>query len=286
MKEWMENLSEDLQGSEVLGQYDSPEAAFKGLIETKSALGNSLRIPSQEASGDEMEQFVNKLIERVPHVMLKPDLDNDDAAKLFYKSLGVPDAADAYAKPEDVTLSDEMEAGARQVAHELKLTPTQYAAFTKRLAEQQAETATAQTDAHTQAMASLKDKWGLDYDKRMAAAKKLHETFFAESTGLAFENLDPAALPGLYENAKALGITGDGGQFNKQESGPTGMTPGEAQERINEMLTNKDHAFWDAGHPGHQAAVKRMLELQGAAAGRKDDEFMGSVRNVPGLRAG
>lgn len=39
------------------------------------------------------------------------------------------------------------------------------------------------------------------------------------------------------------------------------LTPDEANARISEMLNNRQHPYWIAGHPDHAAAKKEMIRL-------------------------
>lgn len=273
MKDWMNELPDGLKASGVLDQYDSPEAALQGLIDTKAIVGQSIRIPGEDASVDDMSAFTNKLIAKVPSVMLKPDMNSEDQSANFYKTLGVPEAADKYKKPDGVDVTPEAEAGLRDAAIAMNLTQAQFASAMKNMSKTTADSASAATLAGQEATNKLKGEWGAAYDERMALAKKLHDANFAEGTGVAFENLDPAAIPGLYATAKAL--MGEGNQFGDHP--PTEivtMTPLEAETKISEMLGNREHPYWNPADGGHKAAQAKMMELQAAKAGRTDKEFV------------
>ena len=62
------------------------------------------------------------------------------------------------------------------------------------------------------------------------------------------------------------------------------MTPDEAQSRINEIFANNQHPYFDPAHPDHARAVKKMLDLQDYAHGRKPPE--GGVRPTLAQMAG
>lgn len=272
MKDWMNDLPDDLKASETLDQYDSPEAALQGLVDTKAMLGNSLRIPGDDADDGARTDFVDKLLERVPSVMLKPDLEDEEQSDNFYKLMGVPDAPDKYVMPEKLNISEEQEINMRAQAHLMKMTREQFKLAVTRLSEANTTMAEQHETNTSDAMSKLRGEWGAAFEERMALAKKLHETNFA-GTGVAFENLDPAALPGLYTTAKAL--MGSDKQFAEQPTGETPLlSPQEARLQISEIESNKDHPYWDPAAPGHQAAMDKVLKLEAAAAGRADEEFM------------
>ncbi len=282
MKTWMEDLSDELKASSTLESYDSAEAAFQGLIDTKAMMGNSLRIPSENASDDDMTAFVDKLMNRVPNVMLKPDMNDSEQSAAFYKTLGVPEEADKYTNPEGITVDPEAEAGLRTAALAMNMTQKQYQHAIKNMSETMTASETAAVDAKTEATNRLKGEWGTAYEQRMAMARKLHEMNFAD-TGVAFDDIDPVAIRGLYTTAKAL--MGSSNEFASHPVGDTpGITPEEAQMQIAEIWRNKaTHPYFDQASPGNKAAIKKMLELQAAASGRTDEAFMQPMSN---LRAG
>lgn len=283
MKDWMANLPEQLQASKVLEQYDSPEAALNGLIETKAHLGNSIRIPSDDASPDDMKAFTEKLVERVPHVMLKPNLEDPDVAEGFYRTLGVPDEADKYVNPEGLEIDPKQEAAVRKSALEMKLTNAQYQKVLANVAAEQAAAREAADGSVSEAEGALKGKWGNAYDQRVALAKKVYEQHMRGEKGRPFDDLHPSQYEGLYNVGKALAGEGTN-EFASQPAGERGgITPEEAEMRISEIFNNKEHPYWNPGDAGHKAALKKMLELQAAKAGRTDDAFFAPVTS---MRAG
>jgi hypothetical protein len=54
-----------------------------------------------------------------------------------------------------------------------------------------------------------------------------------------------------------------GGNLNiaDDQGGAGKMTPGEAQSRISEIMGNRKHPYWDAGHPDHKRAMETIVEL-------------------------
>lgn len=273
MKDWMENLPDVLKTSGVLDQYDTQEAALQGLIDTKAVVGQSLRIPGDDASDDARNEFISKLITKVPNVMLKPDLDSEEQSANFYKTLGVPDAADKYKMPDGVQVPPEAEAQFRESALSMNMTQGQFKTAITNMSKTMSESAS-EFDSKRDALTNkLRGEWGSAFDERMAMAKKLHNENFKETTGVEFDDLDPIMLPGLFATAKAM--LGEGNQFGDQhvDTDPV-MTPLEAETKISEMMGNKDHPYWKPEDSGHKAAQAKMMQLQAAKAGRTDKEFM------------
>jgi len=273
MKDWMSELNDELKSSGVLDQYESQEAALQGLIDTKSMLGNSIRIPGEDASDDLKNEFANTLMSKVPGVMLKPDMNNEEQSANFYKTLGVPPTADKYKMPDGVNIPEQAESQFRESALAMNMTQSQFKTAIKNMSETMA-TSASEFDSKRDAITNkLRGEWGAALDERMSMAKKLHDANFKESMGIEFDDLDPSHIPGLYATAKAL--NGAGNQFGDQPpSEITVMTPGEAEMQISEMMGNKDHPYWHPEDGGHKAAQDKMLKLQAARAGRTDAEFM------------
>jgi hypothetical protein len=109
-------------------------------------------------------------------------------------------------------------------------------------------------------------KWGLAFDDRNKdAVNILKKTGAPDALIKAFEagEVDSGTLKWAYSLASSFGGEGQsiGGQGDNQQGR---VTPGEAKERIREMLTNKDHAYWNSKDPSHKDAIKKMVDYQRA----------------------
>ncbi len=243
MQEWMNELPAELQSNETLNQYTTMDAALSGLIETKSALGNSIRIPGENAGDEDNAAFISKLMDKVPSLMKRPD--NDDPE--FWKTFGVPDDHAGYDIPEGVTLPEGSEATFREMMHKANLSKSQANAFLTEMGLR-GDLVTEEIAAADQASEQkLRAEWGSAYDARMKMVDKVKAEFFSEG-------MTPAAL---YKLGKAM-LSGET-EFAVQPDGPAGTTPAEANAQIAEIDANP--AYWDKSHPQYATLSKKRLEL-------------------------
>ena len=258
-----EALPEELTSNEMLGRFNSIDELAKGFVETKSAMGQSIRIPHEDAGDEARAQFIEKLVKQ-PEVMLRPDFTDPDQSKEYYKVLGVPDDATAYENPEGADLPAEVEAELRPLLHEANLTPAQYALVVKGLAEKNAQTVENITSARTEDQQKLAGKWGQAYESRIAAAKKVHEEFgYGE-----WDSLTSEAIENLYKTSEAL--TGQPAQVaNQPTEGKPILTPDEALRQAQEIMSNP--AYFDNSDPYRQKQLMQKHEELLRMAGFSDD---------------
>ena len=262
-EEALEGLNEELSGNEMLGRFESVEALAQGFVETKSALGQSIRIPHEDADPEIRTEFVNKLVKQ-PEVMLRPDFSDADQSAEYYKVLGVPDEAAAYVNPEGMELPTGVEAELRPLLHGAKLTPPQYKHIINGLAKNHAETIENLTSTRTGEEKALVEKWGQAYESRIEAAKKVHEEF---GTG-EWDNLNTAQIEGLYRTSEAL--TGEPAQVAGQPATATPiLTPDECLRQAAEIMSNP--AYFDNTNPMRQQQLMKKHSDLLIMAGGSDD---------------
>ena len=258
-----EALPEELSSNEMLGRFNSIDELAKGFVETKSAMGQSIRIPHEDAGDEARSEFIEKLVKQ-PEVMLRPDFTDPDQSKEYYKVLGVPDDATAYENPEGSDLPSEVEAELRPLLHEANLTPAQYKLVVAGLAKKNAEAMENITTAKTADEKALVGKWGQAYESRMAAARKVHEEFgYGE-----WDSLTSEAIENLYKTSEAL--TGQPAQVASQPTeGKPILTPEEAQRQAAEIMSNP--AYFDNSDPFRQQQLMKKHEELLRMAGYSDD---------------
>lgn len=265
---WRDVLPDDIKGNASLAQIMDIPALAKSFIETKSFQGNSIRIPGEDASEQAVAEFNDKIMARVPGVMLRPDMDNPDQNRDFYRMAGMPEKAEMYEAPEvelpEGISHDESKIEAfKEIAHKIGLSKTQYKEFLSTILSQDIEAETLRLTDQKESMAELQKEWGVTTEDKKAAALTI-----AEKTGAP-----EAILEGLKENTLPPDIvkwihgisTSIGNEGNNLGDAPNNvnsrMTPAEAIEKMAEIRNNRDHPFYK----GDKAAMDRMLELQGYA---------------------
>ena len=226
----------------------------------RERMGQSIRIPSGEASDEDMQAFFEKLT-TIPGVTRIPTQDDADGWSRFYDSVGRP------AKPGEYGFDASEEEKA--FYHGLGLSEAQAA----RIVEQQKERT--QTDRETTANAikdeynALMAEWGEAKNRKLGGIQHVLKKF-DESGALEEALRDPtfAFAPALL---RTLGNIGD---LFLEKAPPDsvnratwGITPQEARERANEMLHNKESPRNNPNHPNHAAAQEEYMRLRRIATG-------------------
>lgn len=235
MTSWRDDLNEDIKDSAVLAKYDSAEAAHRALIEATSFMGNSIRIPSEDAGPEDHKTFIEKLMGRVPNLMMKPDFDTEGGADDYHKMIGVPDDEEGYKPKEGFKgLTDELVAELRTVAAKIKMPKRMFDAWLDEYVQASVGQEEAATAAVTEHEAALKKTWGAATPELKSVVEKLVGEFQDEKEPLG--ELNNAAYKLLYNISKAL--SGEGPQAGKQNESQRGadvVTPAEAKERLVEL---------------------------------------------------
>lgn len=257
---WSNAAPEFARGWDQVKDSATPEDFYNRVGEMRTYMGNSLRIPSEDASGDDMQAFYDKLQNKVPGLMPTPDFDNPDALKAVLKQMGMPEEASGYGDVagDEITFGDGQLDNLKAMAKDLGLTKKQFEKFAAKVGAENFQGQSASIEQNAEAVTAIQTEWGL------SAEAKYQETLnFAKSAGApealvtALVNKQIDAPTVFWLNSLAQG-TKEGSSVSFQPNNTSGntMTPMEAQERITEMLGNMDHPY----HKGDATAKKRMHE--------------------------
>ncbi len=240
----------------TLSSTQDMEGVVKWAENANGMIGRSLQIPGEDASTESRQKFVQKVLSKAPELILKP---NEDNMSDFYNSIGRPEAADKYTPPEleGVEFDQSSLQAFAPIAYESGLTNKQFQQIVGAMQQNQVQSQQQFEVDRGEGMQALKGEWGMAYDNHLAAAQA-YVTKVLPSIG------DVSALPAssvkeLYEASKTIGAEGSP---MTQESGASAvMTPAEAKEKIDEIMSNQEHAYWNPAHPAHKAAVDKVLKL-------------------------
>lgn len=287
--EWAENLPEGVREWDEVKNSDSPEKFWTQMTDMRSSLGQSIRIPGENANDDDKTAFYDKVRAKVPGLMPMPDINDKTALDAFYKTIGRPDAADGYSMPDfgDANVNTDPVKAFMPIAHTLGLTQAQFEGVVKQATESNKADATAMATAKQADIDALKTEWGEAYPERINAAKVI-----AEKTGAppevvkAAENgtLNSTTAKWLFELSKS--ITPEGTNLNNDKSLDGKKTPLEAKTEIQEIYNNKEHAYWDVANVGHEAAMQLMDSLYAIAYPEdkgKSVTFSGATAGIGGI---
>jgi len=238
--DWRESLPQQLRDAPYIREAKTADEAFAGIKGAAEYMGNSLRIPGPDAGAEAMQKFYERVMEKAPGLMRKPDTSDPESFDAILKALGKPDSADKYQLPEidGYQIPDERIGRLKAIAHEAGLTADQAAKLYQTMLSDEANSQANQLGEHQAQMQQLRGEWGLAYESRMAAARKALEATKAPADVMAaFDNGSLAAegIRWMYGLSQSLGA-GEGGQVASQgsQSAPV-MTPGEAAAQLEEI---------------------------------------------------
>jgi len=255
----------------------------KNWQDAQSHIGNSIRVPSDDAGEEDRRKFYEKLQKHAPNLIPAPDPDKPETLEQVLKALGKPDDKSGYELPEnaDFTPSDDFVAELQELAADSSLTKSQFEKLASKLVEKEVQRSESISAAQQAEIDKLKKDWGSAYDDRLNKAAKMMEL-----TGA------PAELIGMVKDGKAAAdvtqwfyamaesYKGEGMNAAGDQGDSSVITPQEAESRIQEMLNNRNHAYWDSSHPDHGKALQKMIELAKYADPKASTDLRDLKRSV------
>ena len=277
---WREALPEAVRSWEEVGQAQSADQFWDGMTNMRGRMGQSVRVPSNEAGPQDWVEFQNKLSTLAPgRFNVIPNRDSPEEMAAFHKTLGVPDKPDGYLDIEstaDAPVNAQQVGAFKNIAHKHGLTPEQFRGV---VVDFNAVTAAQNVEAMkpiNEEREVLKGEWGAAYDQRNGTVVNLMQKFgFPEPAIEAFKagNADAKSIRALYAMAEAIGGEG-GGLINTDAQGGAPLhTPQEAEARIREIMNSPDYSSNDV--VVRKAAVERMVELQRFVTASANDLHFG-----------
>lgn len=260
-----------MKGNEALANFEDVGALAKGFIDAKAYQGASIKIPGEDAGEEAHTAFRQKLLDKVPTLMSKPNLENQEQSVDFYRSLGMPEKSDGYEIPKpDMPDGIEIKSGKaeafRAIAHKHGLTAAQFKGVMGDVMAADIVDAQASLTDTAANMTAIKEKFGHAFSDNMQKINTLL-TKTGAPANLVEEvkngSVGSDVVNWLYQMGKQMG--GEGFNFLDLESdesrrGPT-MTPDEALSAIDEINNNPDHAYWKGTGEEKKRATDRMVQL-------------------------
>ena len=260
-QDWRTSLPESVQDWAEVKQAENPEAFWQRMGEQRAHLGNSIRIPSQEASSDDWSEFNRKIQERVPGLMKTPDLEDAEQVDGLMAKLGRPEKAEGYGEIEgdNISFQEGQLDSLKSMALEAGLTRKQFEKFAKQVGQDYHSQTETMNNLKSENLEVLKKEWGL------SAEGKYQETLnFAKAVGAPqaiIDGLESRSMQAetVFWLSKMAENAAEGTQvsFQKSTSLAGSLTPQEAQEQIDEILRNFDHPY----HNGVESARVKMHNL-------------------------
>lgn len=261
---WVDSLPEGMREAPFIKGAESLEDAVGQIQNAAQYMGNSIRVPGEDAGDEDRQAFLSKVMEKAPQLMLKPDLNEPAQAEEFYKMLGRPEKAEdyQYQPPEGGDQPENLKAFA-EIAFKNGLNQQQFQTMVSEILGQEQQLAEASSEEHKEEIRQLYNQWGMKYDEnvriisnflKLTDAPEVLQEMLKDGTLSADEMRWFHNIASQTKSAVELA----------QQPGPTTdvLTPANAQAAIQEMLNNTAHPYWNAADPGHKKAVERMVQLQ------------------------
>lgn len=184
----------------------------------------------------------------------------------IYKKLGVPDSVDKYEFKTPEGVSEDFLKGFKEMAVKSGIHPRQaeklfdfYNQFTT-TANENIENESKRI--FEESVSGLKKEWGQGYDRKLQSASNLFNSLADDDTKKIFNDSGLGNNPAVIKLfAKMAETMGEDKYINAENSGSMGLTPAEAQEKINKIFGNKDHPYFNKSHPSHKDALSEMSKL-------------------------
>lgn len=234
---WMSALPAEMQGNPTLQDVKSVEALAQRFIDTKSMVGNSIRVPGQDASTEDMAAFRQSLLDKNVGLMAVPNSEDAEAMQAVYKQLGMPDAADGYSRPENwAGMTDERYGHLSAIAHKAGISKGQFEQVVSALSTSDNEVSGKYAGEHQAGIDQLKGEWGGAYEQKVARATNIAKQLEAPPAlqeAMANNQVDAATLRWMDSVAEKFG--GEGNTLVNDPGMVSEHTPTELQERFDEI---------------------------------------------------
>jgi hypothetical protein len=272
---WLDSIPEGMREAPFIKGADSLEVALGNIENAAQYMGNSIRIPGEEAGDEDRQAFITKVMEKAPQLMLKPDLNDETQAADFYKMLGRPETAEDYKYDpgEGNDVPENIKAFA-EIAFNNGLNQAQFQKMVSSIMEGEAAQMEQTDEAQIADLRNLHAEWGMKFDENV----RIIGNFLKLTDGpevlqdmLKEGQMSTSEMKWLHNIASQ---TKSAVELAQQPAGTvTVLTPDMAQASIQEMLNNQKHPYWNPADPGHKKAVERMVELQQMANPGATREF-------------
>jgi hypothetical protein len=254
--ELADTLSDEIKTNPTVMKYNSFAETMNGLISAASLVGDSIRVPGPDAGEEDNTAFYQKLIDKAPNLMIKPDFSNPEQSDEYYKLAGRPDESTGYTRSEDIKIDEDVENELREVLFKAGLTDSQFKKVIGQFSAAEAQRVELEQTARQEAESGLKSKWGMTVDERIAAAKNINDEFYP---GRDFGSVTPKEIESLYAIHEST--TGKGPQAATQEGSVGGMTPAEAKEQMAEIMSRVHDPKNNLSHGEKMALIQKRMDM-------------------------
>lgn len=259
-------LSEDLRGVDSLKDFKDVNSLAKSYVNAQKMIGNSIRIPAEDAPTEAKSDFINKLKE-IPGVVYLGEDTNSESLKDVYYKLGTPSEPSKYqvdSLPEGVQFGEGLD-DLKNYAHNLKLTNEQFKGLVDFRVKELQQESQIHGEFIEKSIESAKAKWGNQFTNNVKAAEAAlnqYKSEFPEAVEQIYRNPLLRNNPVLVSVLADIGKAGiERGHIKGDTSIQFGKAPQELKAEISELRAYKSDALYRKNHPEHQQVTKKLNEL-------------------------
>lgn len=235
--EWMKGMDAEYSGNASMQHIPDLNTLAKNYIHAQKMMGkDKVVIPDHNASDEDREAFFDKL--------------------------GRPKHGDYKVSFEEAGYDEDFQKGFIEQAHKSGMMPEQAQGLLDYFHNQVTTASTQHEEASAAAVAKgmedLKTEWGVGFDKNLGIAKTAVDTLTDDSFKAYLNESGLGNDPRMIKMFTAIGNQLNEDTFDRKAVGHLGTTKDEAQEKINSIMSNQDHAYWKKEHANHANAVAEM----------------------------
>ena len=261
--DWRSSLPEDIRSAKAFDSVKDIDSLAKQFLDAQSHIGNSIRIPGEDAGQEAIDAFNQKLMNKT-NLMHKPETPEDYDS--VFKSMGKPEDASGYIVPEEVTGSyDHL----RELALNANMTNKQFDSLVKSVSQLDATAMETQQAQQQDSINGVKKEWGAAFDRNTSQAVAALEATGAPDSVIEMAragNVDGKTLKWFHALSQKIG-GGEGSNAVADNGGNQVMTPAEASAQLTEIMENRKGPYWNNTHPRHKEIQDKAMNLRRLRAG-------------------
>jgi hypothetical protein len=238
---WKDSLPEDLKADPSLSSIMDIQSLAKSYVHGQKMIGrDKIIIPDKFAT-------------------------DEDWSKVYQK-LGLPDSPDKYEFKAPEGMDEDFVKGFKELAVKNGILPRQadklFEFYNSHVEKVISTNEIENKKFYEESVNGLKKEWGQAYERKLQAASGLFNQIADEDSKKVFNESGIGNNPVVIKMfAKLAEQMGEDKFVNANNIGSMGLTPSEAQQKINEIYGNKDHPYYNKSHPSHKDALNEMTKL-------------------------
>lgn len=271
--EFKNKISQDLQGlKSIVDMPDNVNDLVKAYNDSQSYIGSSIRIPSDEASAEDLQAFNEKIISKSNKLGYKLNMDDEVSVNNTYQQLGAYDSADKYfdffkEQNKETEFNADAITELSTFAKENRLTNNQFKALAdKVITDTNAKTIDV-SKVQEDKVNTLKKELGMTYDDVITKATKLSDIYLGGKDVNSLDNELIQSLGKIYDQLDDNKVTTLANEARHVSS--EYLTPSEATRQHQDIMGNSNHPYFTATGADKQTQIDRMSKLLMAMHGQK-----------------